>query len=285
MPQPQPSIALANYFQFAPAQRLNNPFVRSRMLLWCKAGRGQVRVNKETLDFEAGDGLLTPWAHDITYIADAREPFLVGGIHVIPHERPGGTPVWGVAHKPGEMPALGRWRSDAPWPGLAGLQHGHLADETPLQSLAEYIVRRCRLASPPEARLRTLASLLVSEMTSFFTESAPAARSLPLDLRRARQYLDDHLKQPLYLAEAAAVAGHSVSWLHRQFRRELQTTPARYITAARLRVAHHLLATSTLCIAEVGQAVGIDDPYYFSKLFKQHAGVSPRAYRRRSALL
>ena len=285
MPQPQPRIALANYFQFAPAQRLNNPIVRSRMLLWCKAGRGQVRVNTETLDVEAGDVLLTPWEHDITYTADASVPFLVGGIHVIPHERPGGTPIWGVAHKPGEMPALAEWRADAPWPGLAGLQHGHLTDEAPLQSLAEYIVRRCRLTPSPEARLRTLATLLIAEMTAFFTESPPAARRLPLDLQRARQYLDDHLQQPLYLAEAAAVAGHSVSWLHRQFRRELQTTPARYITSARLRVARQLLATSTLCVAEVGQAVGIDDPYYFSKLFKQHTGVAPRAYRRRSALL
>jgi AraC family transcriptional regulator len=106
-------------------------------------------------------------------------------------------------------------------------------------------------------------------MTAFFTESAPAARSLPLDLRRARQYLDDHLQQPLYLAEAAAVAGHSVSWLHRQFRRELQTTPARYITAARLRVAHHLLATSTLCIAEVGPAVGIDDSLEVGKKLRR----------------
>jgi AraC-like DNA-binding protein len=121
--------------------------------------------------------------------------------------------------------------------------------------------------------------------TVFFRQSPRAARHLPLELRRARQYLDDHLQQPLYLAEAAAVAGHSVSWLHRQFRRELQTTPAQYIMAARVRVARHLLATSTLGIAEVGQAVGIDDPYYFSKLFKRHAGVSPRTFRRRSSLL
>lgn len=282
----QPRIALANYFQFAPAQCLTHTPVRSRMLLWCKAGRGQVRVNTEALAFEAGDVLLTPWAHTITYIAEAREPFLVGGIHVIPHEQPGSPPVWGVAHAPGELPALARCRSDAPWPGLAGLLHGRFDEETPLQSLAEYIVRRCRAAPPPpEANLRTLASLLVAEMTGFFNQAPRAARRLPLDLRRARQYMDDHLRQPVYLAEAAAVAGHSVSWLHRQFRRELQTTPAQYIMAARLRIARHLLATGTLGIAEVGQAVGIDDPYYFSKLFKRHMGVAPRAYRRRSALL
>ena len=285
MTSPRPRIALANYFQFAPAQRLTNDFVQSRMLLWCKAGLGQVRVNTETLVFGAGDILLTPWAHAITYIADAREPFTVGGIHVIPHERPNRTTVWGVAHTPGELPALARWRSDTPWPGLAGLRHGHLDEEAPLQSLAEYIVRSCRGAPPPETRLRTLADLLVTEMTAFFTPSPTPARSLPLDLRRARQYLDDHLRQPLYLAEAAAVAGHSVSWLHRHFRRELQTTPAHYIMTARLRAARHLLSTSTLRIAEVGQAVGIDDPYYFSKFFKRQVGVSPRAYRRRSALL
>lgn len=285
MAHSRPRIALANYFQFAPAQCLTNTPVRSRMLLWCKSGRGQVRVNTETLAFEAGDVLLTPWAHTITYTADARDPFLVGGIHVIPHERPGSPRVWGVAHTPGERPELADRRFDAPWPGLAGLRHGYFGEETPLQSLAEYIVRHCRAATAPEADLQTLASLLVAEMTAFFNQVRPAAHSLPLDLRRARQYLDDHLRQPLYLAEAAAVAGHSVSWLHRQFRRDLRTTPAQYIMAARLRIARHLLATSTLRVAEVGQAVGIDDPYYFSKLFTRHVGASPRAYRRRASLL
>jgi AraC-like DNA-binding protein len=276
---------LANNFQFAPDQRVTNTPVRSRMLLWCKAGRGQVRVNTETLTFEAGDVLLTPWAHTITYTADAREPFLVAGIHVIPHERPGSPQVWGVAHKPDELPELAQSRSDAPWPGLTGLRHGHFDEETPLQPLAEYVVRHCRSASAPEADLRTLAALLVAEMATFFNQARPAARHLPLELQRARQYLDDHLRQPLYLAEAATVAGHSVSWLHRQFQRELQTTPAQYILTARIRIARHLLATSTLGIAEVGQAVGIDDPYYFSKLFKRYVGVAPRAYRRRSTLL
>jgi AraC-like DNA-binding protein len=280
----QPRIALANYFQFAPAQRLTNTPVRSRMLLWCKAGRGQVQVNMQPLPFEAGDALLTPWAHTITYLADAREPFLVGGIHVIPHERPGTPPVWDVAHRPEELPALAGSRTDAPWSGIEGLQHGHFDDEPALQALAEYIVRRCRTGTAPETHLRTLASLLVTEMTAFFTHTAPAAHTLSLDVRRARQYLDDHLRQPIYLAEAAAVAGHSVSWLHRQFRRELQTTPAHYILEARLRIARYLLTTSTLGIAEVGQAVGIEDPYYFSKLFKRHVGVAPRIYRRRSAL-
>jgi AraC-like DNA-binding protein len=281
----QPRIALASYFQFAPTQSLTNGPVRSRMLLWCKAGRGQVRVNTETRPCEAGDVLLTPWAHTITYTADAREPFLLAGIHLIPREQPGTPAVWGVAHTAAELPALARCRSDALWPGLAGVRYGHFDEESALPALAEYVVRRCRAVVPPAAELRTLAVLLVAEMTTFFRQARPAPHTLSLELQRARQYLDDHLQQPLYLAEAAAVAGRSVSWLHRQFRCELQTTPAQYILAARLRIARHLLVTSTLGIAEVGQAVGLEDPFYFSKLFKRRVGVAPCAYRRSSALL
>jgi AraC-like DNA-binding protein len=57
-----------------------------------------------------------------------------------------------------------------------------------------------------------------------------------------------------------------------------------FITATRIKRARMLLATGSLRVAEVGQAVGIGDPYYFSKLFKSRVNVSPLAYRKRASL-
>lgn len=43
--------------------------------------------------------------------------------------------------------------------------------------------------------------------------------------------------------------------------------------------AAELLKDDRLTVAEVGYQVGIDDPYYFSKSFKNFFGVSPTKYR------
>jgi AraC-like DNA-binding protein len=43
--------------------------------------------------------------------------------------------------------------------------------------------------------------------------------------------------------------------------------------------AASLLAEGRLSVAGIAQRVGLEDPYYFSRLFKQHFGRSPSDYR------
>ena len=55
-------------------------------------------------------------------------------------------------------------------------------------------------------------------------------------------------------------------------------TPNEYIRIMRLKKAATLLLEENLNISEVAYKVGICDPFYFSKCFKQQFGVSPSAY-------
>ncbi len=254
------------------------------MVLWSRAGRGRVRVDGQEWDFQPGDVCLLPWKHDIQYTADAREPFFLAGIHIIPHQNPGLPFVGLVAHRPGELPELADKRRDAPWPGLKGLKRGRFDGEPALKSLCEYIVRHWHGERPKEAKQRVLARLLVEELTKFFNRPSEPHLALPPDLQRALQFIDSHLAQPVYLTEAARVAGRSLSWLHRQFRDQLHTSPMEFVIAARIKRAKTLLATSNLSVGEIGQAVGIADPYYFSKLFTARVGQPPTSYRRQASL-
>lgn len=112
-----PLIVIANNVQFAHRQHASFDCVCSRMLLWAKAGRGQVRVNGASVDIQPGDVLLTPWRHAIAYTADCREPFFLAGIHFIPRQPPRTPLVRQIAHLPGALPELAARRHDAPWPG------------------------------------------------------------------------------------------------------------------------------------------------------------------------
>ena len=91
--------------------------------------------------------------------------------------------------------------------------------------------------------------------------------------------LNAHFDQPTRLEDLAAWAGFSAQHLNRRFRAQLGVTPLQYLTQLRMQHAAALLADGRLTVQAVAERVGYEDPYYFSRLFKQHMGQSPAQYR------
>ncbi|MBR6376190.1 MAG: helix-turn-helix domain-containing protein [Oscillospiraceae bacterium] len=72
----------------------------------------------------------------------------------------------------------------------------------------------------------------------------------------------------------------STEYLRKLFKKEMGITPRQYLTNCRLENASNLLAIagSSNSINQVARQSGFSDPLYFSKLFKQRYGVSPKYY-------
>ena len=51
-----------------------------------------------------------------------------------------------------------------------------------------------------------------------------------------------------------------------------------YINILRINNAKQLIATTDLPFSEIGYLVGVEDRYYFSKLFRKMTGMSPSDY-------
>ena len=63
------------------------------------------------------------------------------------------------------------------------------------------------------------------------------------------------------------------------FKKIYGTTPTVYLTDIRLSAAANLLSDGGLGISDIAEMCGFSDVYYFSRLFKNHFGMSPAKYR------
>ena len=81
------------------------------------------------------------------------------------------------------------------------------------------------------------------------------------------------------LVELAAVAQTSPTHFARMFKQATGQTPHQYVTTCRMECAKHLLTETTLLLHEVGARVGYADQSYFTAMFRQHVGTTPKAYR------
>ena len=109
------------------------------------------------------------------------------------------------------------------------------------------------------------------------------ALALLADLRRARDHIDRHYRQPLDLDTLAAVARVSKFHFARSFEAAYGEPPMRYPARRRIERAQDLLRGSNLTVTEVCMLVGYSSLGSFSSRFAQLVGESPTAYRERWA--
>jgi AraC-like DNA-binding protein len=100
-------------------------------------------------------------------------------------------------------------------------------------------------------------------------------------LQRAMNYLRDRLDGSVRVPELARLVGVSPTHLTSLFRRATGGGVLAHHTALRMARARQLLDTTDATIAEVARDVGYDDPFYFSRHFRRHHGMSPSAFRTR----
>lgn len=151
-----------------------------------------------------------------------------------------------------------------------------LADPTALRHTMARLLDTCRAQ---RAGVEMAAAHLVHELVL-------GAQRMRVDPDGARDasilaVLRDGACGPLSVAEQAARLGLSTTALRRAVRRAAGCAPKEYILRIRLNRAKALLAGSDLTVAEVAREVGHHDPAYFTRIFTQRSGMSPRAFRNR----
>ncbi len=109
----------------------------------------------------------------------------------------------------------------------------------------------------------------------------PAGREKELARRIGHtvSYMQQHLDAPLQVAALASQASVSLSHYFALFKRMTGRTPIRFFIDLRMERARRLLQTTSLSVKEIAAALGYDDPFYFSRVFKSVSGIAPTEYR------
>jgi len=226
--------------------------------------------------------MLIPWGHTISYSPDAAHPYLVNGVHLISAHQ--SQPIiYNVAHSDEHPLAANPWREDIAISGWDQVITGSMINFPGLRYLTEYIVIWFQRREWHDADARRLGGILLSEIMPILATPLPHP-DLPAMLEEVIEYIQAHLPERFTIADLSQLAGCSATTLTRQFRHYLHQSPLEWIIHTRLRQAANLIVTTHLPIGIIGRQVGFDDPYYFSKLYKQVYGESPKHYRNRMAI-
>jgi AraC-like DNA-binding protein len=106
------------------------------------------------------------------------------------------------------------------------------------------------------------------------------AREASDGVRRARDYLEEHVSERVSLERLAGVAGMDRFRLLRAFKAAVGATPHRYQLALRVTIAQRLL-TEAEPLADVASLLGFADQSHFGRWFRRLVGCTPGEYRQR----
>ncbi|TCW82860.1 AraC family transcriptional regulator [Burkholderia sp. SRS-46] len=98
-------------------------------------------------------------------------------------------------------------------------------------------------------------------------------------VRRAILLMEQHIGQPLGLAELARRLDMSVRQLERLFATETGKSPNAYARQIRIRMASWLLTSSDRTVANIATSCGFSDASHLGREFRKAFGESPNAYR------
>lgn len=230
------------------------------MLFYCTAGRGHYELRGEAFTVNPNEFFILPANESHSYGSDEKDPWSIYWIHfagenIHPLNE---MNVVKDAFKPlrikdnGEIIALFTKM-------YASLELGYSTDNL-------YFSNLC---------LRQLFSLFVYNSRHY-----PVIESTINDcVESAILYMQENIRETLTLTEISEHSNYSVSRFSNLFKQKTGYAPMDYFMQMKIQQACQLLDFTDKAIKDVAFTMGFDDPYYFSKRFKQVIGMPPQQYR------
>jgi len=151
-------------------------------------------------------------------------------------------------------------------------------DPLAVRSIIERIIKLHALGGE-KRRLNALARLYdMLSICSDYSVQADSDMARYGHIRSAVEYLEEHLfDESLTVEKLSAISGLSGVSFREIFKKAMGMTPRKYIISKRMEQARSMLESDGFALVkDVAEMVGYTDPLYFSRVYKEYFGISPK---------
>lgn len=111
-------------------------------------------------------------------------------------------------------------------------------------------------------------------------EDGGISPSAALYAKKIRAYVSEHVCEKITVAQAAERLGISVGYAQNVFKKATGESIIEYVNRRKIETAVEMLRAGKLKLKDLASSLGVDDPAYFSRLFKKVTGVNYAAFCR-----
>jgi AraC-like DNA-binding protein len=116
-------------------------------------------------------------------------------------------------------------------------------------------------------------------LTHEFKRTTSRHRAEPVEIWKARKFIEEHSAEELSLSKLAKAVNTSSNHLSEKFKQVTGVNFVEYVARARFEKARDLLLNSNRRISEIAFAVGFQSLSQFNRVFKKLSGKSPTEHR------
>jgi AraC-like DNA-binding protein len=233
---------------------------KQHILIYCVSGKGSLTIDQNIHPVCSGDVCLLPAHVAHEYKADEDHPWTIYWVHFqgknsqnftdLLLQKMGG-PVLSISFQPSRLQLFEEIYSN--------LEKGYSMDNITYANISlQYFLASCCFDAN-------------------YNYSAKAEKKDNIDL--CIRMMQENIDRTLTLAEIAKAVNLSPAHIATVFKTKTGFSLIEYFNQLKIQKACQYLLFTDLRVNEVGAKLGIDDPYYFSRLFTKVIGVSPVKYR------
>ncbi|WP_305857246.1 AraC family transcriptional regulator [Balneatrix alpica] len=248
------------HYQQAQGHQMQRQRHDDYLLIYCTQGAGWLELGGQRRRIQAGDLVLLPKGVRHSYQACQQQPWSIYWAHFDGHMSPLFLEQMGFS---GDHYLL-----------RLGLHPKLIQDFDTLLQVRQTGFHRLAFIH---------ASNLLKQMLSYIAllqHQLRLAEQPSLDLAQVHALMLEKVHEQLDLDTLAASVGLSKFHFLKKYRELTGTTPIKHFIHLKIERACYLMDISQHPINEISQALGYEDAYYFSRLFKKVMGMAPSAYRK-----
>jgi len=230
------------------------------ILIYCCEGKGTVQIKKEIHSIEPGNFIFIPQGIAHTYSADETNPWTIYWLHF-----------------KGSI--------------SNSILKAFKLKTNSLKGLVDYQDSRIRLFEDMYSNLEMgyssdnlcYANMCLQHFLSSFIYNdnynvADKKRSIDT-INASITYMQEHIDKMISLQAMAQTVNLSASHFSFLFKKKTGFPPIEYFNHLKVQKACQYLLFTDLRIKEIADKLGIEDQYYFSRMFTKLMGISPVGYR------